>query len=53
MSVLVTMRIALDPVLKEQLKLRAIERGMTRGELFQSSLSMTSIGARPRRRRPE
>jgi hypothetical protein len=34
MSELVTMRITLDPVLKEQLKLRAIERGMTHGELL-------------------
>lgn len=34
MSELVTMRITLDPALKEQLKLRAIERGMTHAELL-------------------
>ena len=34
MSELVTMRVTVDPVLKEQLKLRAIERGMTHAELL-------------------
>ena len=34
MSELVTMRITLNPVLKEQLKLRALERGMTHAELL-------------------
>jgi hypothetical protein len=39
MSELVTMRVTLDPVLKEQLKLRAIERGMTHAELLPKLLA--------------
>lgn len=39
MPELVTMRITLDPVLKEQLKVRAIERGMTHAELLPKLLS--------------
>ena len=39
MSDLVTVRITVDPVLKEQLKLTAIERGMTQGELLPKLLA--------------
>ena len=39
MPELVTMRITVDPVLKEQLKLRAIERGMTHAELLPKLLA--------------
>lgn len=39
MPELVTMRITLDPVLKEQLKVRAIERGMTHVELLPKLLA--------------
>ena len=39
MPELVTMRITLDPVLREQLKVRAIERGMTHAELLPKLLA--------------
>ena len=39
MPELVTMRITVDPVLKEQLKVRAIERGMTQAELLPKLLA--------------